>query len=149
MAHWGAEHGWPIDFQTEVSLNLAQDEELLRLMHDANFTTVFIGIESPRRESLQESRKTQNIRGDLLESVRRVQAHGIQVQAGMIVGFDHDDESIFEEQLRFIQEARIPVSMTGMLQAMPKTPLHERVAREGLLASTGDQFVFSNICRAA
>jgi radical SAM superfamily enzyme YgiQ (UPF0313 family) len=147
MARWGAEHGWPIDFQTEVSLNLAQDEELLRLMHDANFTTVFIGIESPRRESLQESRKTQNIRGDLLESVRRVQAHGIQVQAGMIVGFDHDDESIFEEQLRFIQEARIPVSMTGMLQAMPKTPLHERVAREGRLlsASTGDQFVFSNI----
>jgi hypothetical protein len=65
----------------------------------------------------------------------------------MIVGFDHDDESIFEEQLRFIQEARIPVSMTGMLQAMPKTPLHERVAAEGrlLAESTGDQFVFSNI----
>jgi radical SAM superfamily enzyme YgiQ (UPF0313 family) len=79
--------------------------------------------------------------------VRRIQAHGIQVQAGMIVGFDHDDESIFEEQLRFIEAARIPVSMTGMLQAMPKTPLHERVAREGrlLAASTGDQFVFSNI----
>jgi radical SAM superfamily enzyme YgiQ (UPF0313 family) len=76
-----------------------------------------------------------------------VQAAGIEVMAGMIVGFDHDDESIFEEQLRFIQEARIPVSMTGMLQAMPKTPLHERVAREGRLLdeSTGDQFVFSNI----
>jgi radical SAM superfamily enzyme YgiQ (UPF0313 family) len=116
-------------------------------MHAANFTTVFVGIESPRKESLRESRKTQNIRGDLLESVRRIQAHGIQVQAGMIVGFDHDDESIFEEQLRFIQDARIPVSMTGMLQAMPKTPLHERVEREGrlLAASTGDQFVFSNI----
>jgi radical SAM superfamily enzyme YgiQ (UPF0313 family) len=147
MGRWGAERGWPIDFQTEVSLNLAQDEELLRLMRAANFTTVFVGIESPRRESLQESRKTQNVRGDLLESVRRIQAHGIQVQAGMIVGFDHDDESIFEEQLRFIEAARIPVSMTGMLQAMPKTPLHERVAREGrlLAASTGDQFVFSNI----
>ena len=65
------------------------------------------------------------IRGDLLESVRRIQAHGIQVQAGMIVGFDHDDESIFEEQLRFIQDAQIPVSMTGMLQAMPRTPLYE------------------------
>jgi len=147
MARWGAALGWPIDFQTEVSLNLAQDEELLALMQAANFTTVFVGIESPRPESLRESRKTQNIRGDLLESVRRIQAHGIQVQAGMIVGFDHDDESIFEEQLRFIQDARIPVSMTGMLQAMPKTPLHERVAREGrlLAASTGDQFVFSNI----
>jgi len=63
------------------------------------------------------------------------------------VGFDHDDETIFEEQLRFIQDARIPVSMTGMLQAMPKTPLHDRMAKEGRLVaeSTGDQFVFSNI----
>jgi len=76
-----------------------------------------------------------------------VQSYGIQVQAGMIVGFDNDDASIFDEQLRFIQEARIPVSMTGMLQAMPKTPLHARVAAEGRLLgdSTGDQFVFSNI----
>jgi radical SAM superfamily enzyme YgiQ (UPF0313 family) len=147
MAAWGREHGYPMDFNTEVSLNVAQDEELLALLRDANFTTIFIGIESPRRESLQETKKTQNIRGDLVESVRRIHSYGIQVQAGMIVGFDHDDITIFEEQLRFIQDARIPVSMTGMLQAMPKTPLHERVAREGrlLASSTGDQFVFSNI----
>jgi radical SAM superfamily enzyme YgiQ (UPF0313 family) len=147
MARWGAEHDYPIDFNTEVSLNVAQDDELLGLLRDANFTTVFIGIESPRVASLKETRKTQNTRGDLVESVRRVHSYGIQVQAGMIVGFDNDDLSIFEEQLRFIQEARIPVSMTGMLQAMPKTPLHTRVAKEGrLLAdSTGDQFVFSNI----
>jgi radical SAM superfamily enzyme YgiQ (UPF0313 family) len=147
MASWGRAHGFPIDFNTEVSLNAAQDEELLGLLRDANFTTVFVGIESPRKESLQETKKTQNTRGDLVESVQRIQAYGIQVQAGMIVGFDADDQSIFEEQLRFIQDARIPVSMTGMLQAMPKTPLHARVAREGrLLAdSTGDQFVFSNI----
>ena len=63
--------------------------------------------------------------------MRKVQSYGIQVQAGMIVGFDHDDATIFEEQLRFIQDARIPVSMTGMLQAMPKTPLHDRVAARG------------------
>jgi radical SAM superfamily enzyme YgiQ (UPF0313 family) len=136
-----------MDFNTEVSLNAAQDEELLGLLRDAHFTTVFVGIESPRVASLQETKKTQNTRGDLVESVRRIQSFGIQVQAGMIVGFDADDPSIFAEQLHFIQEARIPVSMTGMLQAMPKTPLHERVEREGrLLAdSTGDQFVFSNI----
>jgi radical SAM superfamily enzyme YgiQ (UPF0313 family) len=147
IAAWGRERSYPLDFNTEVSLNAAQDEELLGLLRDANFTTVFVGIESPRRESLQETKKTQNIRGDLVESVRRIHSYGIQVQAGMIVGFDADDVTIFEEQLRFIQDARIPVSMTGMLQAMPKTPLHERVAREGrLLAdSTGDQFVFSNI----
>ena len=147
LAVFGREHGYPISFQTEVSLNVAGDEELLSLLHAANFTTIFIGIESPRRESLAETKKTQNLRGDLIENVRRIQSYGIQVQAGMIVGFDHDDVSIFEEQLRFIQEARIPVSMTGMLQAMPKTPLYERVEREGRLIteSTGDQFVLSNI----
>ena len=147
MAAWGAENGYPMDFNTEVSLNVAQDDELLELMRAANFTTIFIGIESPRKESLQETKKNQNTRGDLVESVRRIQAYGMQVQAGMIVGFDNDDDSIFREQLEFIQAARIPVSMTGMLQAMPKTPLYDRVEKEGRLVteSTGDQFVLSNI----
>jgi radical SAM superfamily enzyme YgiQ (UPF0313 family) len=147
MARWGRERDYPLDFQTEMSLNVSEDEELLELLRAANFTTIFIGIESPRRESLAETRKTQNLRGDLVENVRRIHAYGIQVQAGMIVGFDHDDETIFEEQLRFIQEARIPVSMTGLLQALPETPLHARVEREGrlLTESTGDQFVLSNI----
>ncbi len=147
MAEWGERNGFPMDFNTEVSLNVAQDDELLALMRAARFTTIFIGIESPRKDSLKETHKTQNIRGDLVESVRKIHSYGIQVQAGMIVGFDHDDATIFEEQLRFIQDARIPVSMTGMLQAMPKTPLHDRMAKEGRLVSesTGDQFVFSNI----
>lgn len=147
LARWGEAHGYPIDFQTEVSLNLAQDDELLELMRAAHFHTVFIGIESPRRESLLETRKTQNTRGDVVENVRRIQAHGIQVQAGMIVGFDSDDTAIFEEQLRFLEEARIPVAMTGMLQAVPKTPLYARVAKEGRLLPdrAGDQFVLSNI----
>jgi len=147
MGEWNRANDYPMLFNTEVSLNVAQDEELLRLLREANVTTLFIGIESPRAHSLQEMRKTQNTRGDLVEDVHRVQSYGIQVQAGMIVGFDADDETIFDEQLRFIQEARIPVSMTGMLQAMPKTPLRERVEKEGRLVdeSSGDQFVFSNI----
>jgi radical SAM superfamily enzyme YgiQ (UPF0313 family) len=147
IAAWSSGLGHPIHFNTEVSLNVAQDDELLALLRAARFTTVFIGIESPRPASLQETKKTQNLRGDLVASVRKVQSYGIQVQAGMIVGFDHDDPTIFDEQLQFIQDARIPVSMTGMLQAMPKTPLHARVAAEGRLLgdSTGDQFVFSNI----
>ncbi len=147
LAAWSASHGHPMSFQTEVSLNVAHDEELLGLMRAANFTTIFIGIESPRAASLEETGKHQNTRGDMLEDIRRIQSYGLQVQAGMIVGFDADDHTIFEDQLRFIQEARIPISMTGMLQAMPKTPLHARVSREGRLVaeSTGDQFVFSNI----
>jgi radical SAM superfamily enzyme YgiQ (UPF0313 family) len=147
LGRWQCENGYPMDFQTEVSLDVATDDELLELLRAANFTTMFIGIESPRPESLLEARKNQNLRGDLLENVRKVQSYGIQVQAGMIVGFDHDDETIFEEQLRFIQDARIPVSMTGLLQALPNTPLHARVEKEGRLLSesTGDQFVLSNV----
>jgi len=147
IAEWQEANGYPIEFMTEVSLNVAQDDELLRLMAKAHFTTIFIGIESPRAESLKETHKEQNLRGDLLESVHRIQRAGIEVMAGMIVGFDNDDPSIFDEQFRFIQDARIPVSMTGMLNAVPKTPLYQRLKDTGRLIaeSVGDQFVFTNI----
>src|SRR3970040_132229 len=96
---------------------------------------------------LHDANKAQNTREDLVTSVHRIQAAGIEVMAGMIVGFDSDDPAIFEEQFRFIQQARIPISMTGMLNAMPKTPLHERLKKAGRLIaeSVGDQFVFTNI----
>ena len=147
LTAWQKANGYPIEFMTEVSLNIAQDDELLDLMAQAHFTTIFIGIESPRAASLQETQKTQNLRENLLDSVHRIQRAGIEVMAGMIVGFDSDDPSIFEEQFRFIQDARIPVSMTGMLNAMPKTPLHTRLKEAGRLIaeSVGDQFVFTNI----
>ena len=147
LAEWQRAHGYPIEFMTEVSLNVAQDDELLALMKAANFATVFVGIESPRAASLQESNKAQNMRGDILAAVHRIQASGIQVMAGMIVGFDSDDATIFDEQFRFIQDARIPISMTGMLNAMPRTPLHARLKKAGRLIaeSVGDQFVFTNI----
>lgn len=144
---WQAENGYPVEFMTEVSLNVAQDDELLELMKQANFATIFVGIESPRRASLEETKKHQNVREDIITSVHRIQKAGIQVMAGMIVGFDNDDPSIFEEQFRFIQDARIPISMTGMLNAMPKTPLYTRLKAAGRLIaeSVGDQFVFTNI----
>ncbi len=147
LADWQKQNGYPIEFLTEVTLNIAQDDELLRLMHQANFATIFIGIESPRAESLKETHKTQNLRENILVSVHRIQRAGIDVMAGMIVGFDNDDPSIFDEQFRFIQEARIPISMTGMLNAVPKTPLHQRLKDAGRLIaeSVGDQFVFTNI----
>jgi len=150
IIEWQREKGYPIEFLTEVTLNIAQDDELLKLMRQAHFTNIFIGIESPRAASLQESHKTQNLRESILDAVHRIQQAGVEVMAGMIVGFDHDDPSIFEEQFRFIQEARIPVSMTGMLNAMPKTPLHERLKQAGRLIaeSVGDQFVFTNIVPA-
>jgi len=147
LADWQQANRYPIQFMTEVSLNVAQDDELLQLMRQANFTTIFVGIESPRAASLQETHKTQNLRESILDSVHRIQRAGIEVMAGMIVGFDNDDTSIFEEQFRFIQDARIPVSMTGMLNAVPKTPLYQRLKDAGRLIaeSVGDQFVFTNI----
>jgi radical SAM superfamily enzyme YgiQ (UPF0313 family) len=147
LADWQKAKDYPIEFLTEVTLNVAQDDELLKLMRQANFATIFIGIESPRAASLQETHKTQNLRENLLDSVHRIQRAGIDVMAGMIVGFDHDDPSIFDEQFHFIQDARIPISMTGMLNAVPKTPLHQRLKDAGRLIaeSVGDQFVFTNI----
>ncbi len=150
IADWQRRHDYAIEMMTEVTINVAQDAELLRLMREANFSTVFVGIESPRAASLAETHKTQNLREGLLQSVHRIQAAGIEVMAGMIVGFDHDDPSIFAEQLRFLEDARIPVSMTGMLNAVPKTPLHARLKQAGRLVAevVGDQFVFTNIVPA-
>jgi radical SAM superfamily enzyme YgiQ (UPF0313 family) len=147
LTAWQEANGYPIEFMTEVSLNVAQDEELLALMKQAHFATIFVGIESPRAASLQASNKSQNMREDLLAAVHRIQAAGIQVMAGMIVGFDSDDPAIFDEQFEFIQAARIPISMTGMLNAIPKTPLYARLQAAGRLIaeSVGDQFVFTNI----
>jgi radical SAM superfamily enzyme YgiQ (UPF0313 family) len=150
LAAWQEARGYPIEFMTQATLDVADDPDLLALLRRANFTTLFVGIETPRRASLLEAHKRQNLRGDMLESVRRIQGAGIEIIAGMIVGFDHDDASIFDEQLRFMQEARIPTSMTGMLNAVPGTPLHRRLQDEGRLVAdtTGDHFVFTNVVPA-
>jgi radical SAM superfamily enzyme YgiQ (UPF0313 family) len=147
LAAWGRDRGYPLDFNTELSLDVADDPELLRLLREAHFTTVFVGIESPNAAALTEAKKAQNMRGDIIESVRRFHDHGIQVQAGMIVGFDADTPAIFDQQVAFAREARIPIVMAGMLQAIEGTPLFDRMAAEGRLlpGNTGDQFNHSNI----
>jgi radical SAM superfamily enzyme YgiQ (UPF0313 family) len=135
LVAWQERLGYPMTFFTEASLDLADDPELLRLMDQANIASVFVGIESPNEASLRETRKLQNVRagGTLVEKVRRIQDAGIEVWCGMILGFDHDDATIFDAQLRFITEARIVHVMLGMLSAIPKTPLHDRLAAEGRL----------------
>jgi len=131
-------HGYRFDFGTEASLNLAQDRELLQLFREANFTWVFIGIESADPEALRQTRKTQNLHEDVLTSVRRIYSHGIDILAGFIIGFDTDTLSTFEHQLRFIRASGIQVAMVGLLTALPRTPLHERLRKEGrLLAGAG------------
>jgi radical SAM superfamily enzyme YgiQ (UPF0313 family) len=132
---WQERHNYPLSFFTEASIDLADDPELMELMVRANFIATFVGIESPDEESLREAKKYQNVRagGTLLEKVRRIQDAGMEVWCGMIMGFDHDDEGIFDRQIRFVQESRIAFSMSGMLAAIPKTPLHDRLAAEGRL----------------
>jgi radical SAM superfamily enzyme YgiQ (UPF0313 family) len=135
VADWQKRHAYALTLFTEASIDLADDPELMELMVEANMISVFIGIESPNEESLRETKKFQNVRagGTMLEKVHRIQAAGIEVWCGMIVGFDNDDATIFEAQRRFIQQARIVFSMSGMLYAIPKTPLHARLAEEGRL----------------
>jgi radical SAM superfamily enzyme YgiQ (UPF0313 family) len=129
-------HGHAFSFGTEVSLNLAQDDELLALFRAANFGWVFIGIESPEAGNLKETGKVQNLREDPLSSVRKIYAHGIDILAGFIIGFDNDSLDTFDTQYRFITEAGIQSAMVGLLMALPRTPLYERMEREGRLIET-------------
>jgi radical SAM superfamily enzyme YgiQ (UPF0313 family) len=129
-----------IPFSTEVSINLADDQELMRMMVDAGFDAVFIGIETPNEQSLAECSKQQNANRDLVKDVKRIQRAGLQVQGGFIVGFDSDPPSIFQRQIDFIQKSGIVTAMVGLLQAPPGTRLYERMQREGRLQEgiTGD-----------
>jgi radical SAM superfamily enzyme YgiQ (UPF0313 family) len=133
LVKWMRDHKYPFSLLTEASLNLAEDPELLQLLHDAHFNSVFLGIETPAAESLKETTKFQNLRKDLLESVKLIQAYGLEVMGGFIVGFDHDPPDIFERQIQFIRDAAIPISMVGLLSALPNTQLWRRLKAEGRL----------------
>ena len=132
LIKWQGEHV-PIPFNTEASINLADDESLMRMMSEAGFNSVFVGIETPDTDSLAECNKKQNKNRNLLEDVRRIQRAGLQVQAGFIVGFDNDTPSIFQRQIDFIQKSGIVSAMIGMLQAPAGTKLYERLKQEGRL----------------
>ncbi|HUJ19633.1 MAG TPA: DUF4070 domain-containing protein [Nitrospirota bacterium] len=142
---WMEERKHPFTLYTEVSINLADDEELMRLMVKAGFDQVFVGIESPNDESLAECSKLQNRNRDLIASVRKIQKAGLEVQAGFIVGFDKDPASIFERLIGFIQESGIVTAMVGLLNAPHGTKLYSRMKQEGRLtrAATGDNTDFS------
>jgi hypothetical protein len=127
---WVKERGNPFEFSTEASLNLADDEELLALMREANFFGVFVGIESPDTETLKHMRKKQNTRRSIPESIRKIYAHGMFVTAGFIVGFDSERGSVAEPMIELIEETAIPVSMVGLLYALSATQLGRRLAKE-------------------
>lgn len=146
LAEWQERHGRPFTFITEASVNLAEDEQLLDGMRRAGFNRAFLGIETPVEESLKEAQKGQNLRHDLLESVKKIQSYGIEVMAGFIVGFDNDPDDIFDRMTKFIKDSAIPLAMVGLLTALPNTQLWRRLNGEGrLLGESGGNNTHSDL----
>lgn len=140
---WQSANGYPLTFVTEASVNLADDPQLLDLMAKANFRNVFVGIETPRRESLVETKKLQNTTGrSLKERIEEIRRGGINVFGGFIVGFDSDDVKIFDEQYEFIQESGIGSLSISILTPLPTTPLYDRLEREGRLDLSDPEVLF-------
>jgi radical SAM superfamily enzyme YgiQ (UPF0313 family) len=135
IGRWQAGRG--MELITQVSIDAARDDELLRMCAAAGISQVFIGIETPSDESLRETRKRQNLRVDLVAETRRFVEHGIAVIGGMIVGFDADGPDIFERQRAFAAATPIPIFTIGALVAPEATPLHERMVREARLRRGG------------
>lgn len=138
LADYQTRHGWRFSFGTEASINLAQDPELLDLLRDAGFGWIFIGIETADPATLKATGKTQNLHEDTLASVQRIYGHGIDVIAGFIVGFDNDTLETFEQQYRFITHSGIQVAMVGLLTALPRTPLYERLLAQGRIDTSAE-----------
>ncbi len=136
LAEWNNRQSRPLSFYTQCSVDMVRDEELLCLLRDANFISVFLGIESPRKASLAETKKMQNEKLNLVEAIHKIQSHNLFISAGMIVGFDADDVSIFDEQFNFLQEAQVPIVMSSVLLAVPRTPLYERLKAAGRLVTS-------------
>jgi len=145
ISEWNAGKKNPFYFNTEASINLADDDLLMEQMVKAGFEAVFIGIESPNDESLIECNKTQNRNRNLIESIKKIQEFGLEVQGGFIVGFDNDPPSIFDRLSRFIQESGIVTAMVGLLNAPRGTKLQKKLFSEGRLLNdfTGSNTDFS------
>ena len=130
---WQEAHDYPFEFSTEASLNLADDDELLEMLKQCNFFAIFVGIESPDPETLIQMRKKQNTKRNIAECIQKIYSYGIFVTAGFIVGFDNEKDSIADSMAGLIDDCAIPVSMVGLLYALPNTQLTRRLAAEGRL----------------
>ena len=130
IIEWMERRKHPFSFNTQASIELSDHEDLMQLMVRAGFDVVFVGIETPHEQSLTECSKFQNKNRDLLASVRKIQKSGLEVQGGFIVGFDNDPLTIFDTQIKFIQKSGVVTAMVGILNALPRTQLYERLKKE-------------------
>lgn len=137
---WMKKRNYPFFFNTQTSIDLVDDEELMTLMAEAGFDGIFVGLESPNDSSLAECNKKQNIGRNLIEAIKKIQQFGMQVQAGFILGFDNDKPNVFDKLINLIQDSGIVTAMVGLLNAPPGTKLYHRLMNENRLAdsATGD-----------
>lgn len=140
LAEWQKSKGNPFSFSTEASIELSDDEQLMNMMVAAGFDQVFLGLETPSPKGLAECGKRQNQNRDVVACIKKIQQHGMHTSGGFIIGLDSDTDSIFDEQIKFVQESGVVVAMVGLLMALPKTKLYERLQKEGriLRACTGN-----------
>lgn len=138
LRDWNRERPEPVIFATQLSIDIVRDPDVVALCAAAGLNVAFVGIESPNRRALEEAKKRQNVARDLHASIRELQAQGVCVQAGMIVGFDHDTTDAFREQFEFLQGANVPICSPGMLNAPAGTPLERRLRAEGRLVDLPD-----------
>ena len=135
LKRWQVEHGFPFFFSTEASLNISDDDELMRMMREAAFFTIFVGIESGDEETLVAMQKKQNTRRSIADSVHRIYNAGIYVTAGFILGFDTDRDGVAEKMIATIQATEIPMCFVNLLSALPNTQLARRLKKEGRLVT--------------
>ncbi|MGB3638251.1 MAG: DUF4070 domain-containing protein [Rivularia sp. (in: cyanobacteria)] len=135
---WMKAHDYPFRFDTEASIDLAQDPELMELMVECGFAAVFLGIETPDEDSLQLTKKFQNTRNSLVESVQSIIKAGLRPMAGFIIGFDGEKSGAGDRIVRFAEQAAIPSTTFAMLQALPNTALWHRLEKEGRMRESTD-----------
>lgn len=138
VVEWNSSQREPLSFATQITVAVADDEALLRKFADARFTVLFLGVETVRRASLAEVHKAHNLKHDLVERVRRVSRHGMMPFLGLIVGFDHDDASVFDQLFDFLDETSSPIAGISLLNAPRNTPLYKRLTAENRLV--GEDF---------
>jgi radical SAM superfamily enzyme YgiQ (UPF0313 family) len=137
LVDWQRRNQYPLRFACEATLNIAKNERLLAMMRSAGFITVFCGIETPEPHALRAMSKDQNLRLPLLEAVERINAHGLEVVSGIIVGLDTDDAGTADRIVEFVRASAIPVLTINVLYALPKTPLWQRLETAGRLVEDG------------
>jgi radical SAM superfamily enzyme YgiQ (UPF0313 family) len=135
LVDWQVRHRYPLRFACEATLNIARNERVLALMREAGFITIFCGIETPEPQALRFMSKDQNLRMPILEAVRRINDHGMEVVSGIILGLDTDTEQTADHIVEFVRASRIPVLTINILYALPKTPLWRRLEAEGRLTA--------------